>query len=140
VSFLIGRKGQQVEQIQNSTGTEVSVGNKIRYLQDRVTKIYGRPKDIKQAAEKIYRLILEKKPSSPERKVKFTQLPLDKLCIRFAMPTELLGSQKEFLRRLEDSYVEARAYTSEPESIIVSLYITLLLRPLKANWKVCKMH
>ena len=108
------------EQIQTSTSTEISVGNRIKHFEDRIIKVTGRPTDVKYAVEKVYRSFLDKK-SSPERKVSFIKAQPDKPTVKFMFPSQLLGRHKEFLKRLEDyAFVETRCNSSEPDSIIVS--------------------
>lgn len=71
VSSIIGRQGQQIKSIQQSSDANVSVVDKpdrnTGNTKDRIIKIKAKPSNIKDAAEKIFRIVVERKISSPRR-------------------------------------------------------------------------
>lgn len=69
VASLIGRGGRNVETIQRSSRTSISVIDKISGLKDRIVKVEGFHSDIQAAVSLIYNQIHDRS-TSPERRSK----------------------------------------------------------------------
>ncbi|CAG9321124.1 unnamed protein product [Blepharisma stoltei] len=94
VSSIIGRSGQQIQAIQRQSDANVSVIDKASSLKDRIIKIKGRPNNIKDAAEKIYRIVMERKISSPRRERK-PPSPVKRIegpSLNFLLPSDIASS------------------------------------------------
>jgi len=121
VSLLIGKKGRQIEQIQNASHTTISVIDKIRGLKDRVVKIIGKPGSITSAARLIYNMVIDKNQVPEDRQAELFQL-------RFLIPKGhvgvLIGKNGSYPRTLRNSYsvdlqVDAKEGSSEEYAVSV---------------------
>ena len=115
VSLLIGKKGRQIEQIQNASHTTISVIDKIRGLKDRVVKIIGKSGSITSAARLIYNMVIDKNQVPEDRQAELFQL-------RFLIPKGhvgvLIGKNGSYPRNLRNSFsvdlqVDAKEGSSE---------------------------
>lgn len=121
VSLLIGKKGRQIEQIQNASHTTISVIDKIKGLKDRVVKIIGKPGSITSAARLIYNMVIDKNQVPEDRQAELFQL-------RFLIPKGhvgvLIGKNGSYPRTLRTNYsvdlqVDAKEGSSEEYAVSV---------------------
>jgi predicted RNA-binding protein YlqC (UPF0109 family) len=111
VASLIGRGGRNVETIQRSSHTAISVIDKIPGLKDRIVKVDGLSTDIQSAVTLIYNQVHARSPS-PERS-------RHKMPLRFVIPPErvrsVLGKSGSLARVLKsDFHVDLRISEGSP--------------------------
>lgn len=110
VTLLVGRHGKQIQKIQYSSNTQISIKPEIRNFRERVVHIEGRPLNIEKAVKEIYKLIVEKR-ASPEPKA----APLEGGAAKFIIPGEcvgyLIGKNGSFTKKLQEDYdVDFKVY------------------------------
>mmetsp|Transcript_17302 Transcript_17302/g.31162 ORF Transcript_17302/g.31162 Transcript_17302/m.31162 type:complete len:206 (+) Transcript_17302:67-684(+) len=119
VASLIGRGGRNVETIQRSSRTSISVIDKISGLKDRIVKIEGFQSDIQTGVSLIYNQIHDRS-TSPDRR--------HKMPLRFVVPSDrvrhLIGKSGNYARSLKaDYHVDLRITEGSPSRELDSVAV-----------------
>lgn len=97
VSPLIGTKGRQIAALQEITKTNFRFERKIEDMQDRQVRVSGSLRDIKNAIEKLYSKVVEKRAEVP-----------DNAFAKFAIPqpsaSHLIGKGGQFTKSLYQNF------------------------------------
>lgn len=100
--MVIGYKGGSINKIQDSTGTFISILEKIAGIHERSIKIDGKIKSIESAVDQIYRVIIEPKRKLNEKKKEHTS----SLC--FVIPETcsgyVIGKHGMFTKRINHEF------------------------------------
>lgn len=128
VPTILGTSGQQISSIQKSSNALVSMQKKLSGLRERAVRVSGKVLDVKDAISVIYKLIFEKKTSSPRRA---RDLQHDGISIRFVAPSDIVkevssrhSSLSKKLRtdfNVEVSIRDSKTPLKESESVVVSV-------------------